>query len=312
MVGQPERALDPRIEAVRRFNRFYTRELGLLEKGLLRSPFSLTEVRVLYELAQRVRTTATHLRKELGLDAGYMSRILARFGQEGLVRKRPSTGDGRQVFLELSKRGQIAFRDLDARATEQIRTLLGALSPQNEQRLLKAMQTVASVLAAPTEPRVPYLLRSPEPGDMGWVVERHGILYAREYGWDQHFEALVATIVGDFVKHFDLTRERCWIAERDGERVGAVFLVKKSEEVAQLRLLLVEPSARGLGIGGRLVDECSRFARQAGYRKITLWTNSVLEAARRIYERAGYRLIHEEPHHSFGHDLVGQTWELEL
>ena len=312
MARLSERELDPRIDAVRRFNRIYTQELGLLQKGLLSSSFSLTEVRVLYELAHRVRTTAADLRKSLGLDAGYVSRILGRFQRTGLIRKLSSSNDGRQVLVELSRKGRSAFQELDTRATDQIRTMVESLSPENQLRLLEAMRALEAILAPRTDARVPYLLRFPEPGDMGWVVRRHGILYAHEYGWDQQFEGLVAGIVSDFVKQFDPQRERCWIAEKDGEPVGAVFLVKKDEEIAQLRLLLVEPSARGLGIGGRLVDECSRFARQAGYRKITLWTNSVLVAARRIYERAGYRLVEEKPHHSFAHDLIGQTWELEL
>jgi DNA-binding MarR family transcriptional regulator/N-acetylglutamate synthase-like GNAT family acetyltransferase len=303
---------DRRIDAVRRFNRLYTRQLGLLEKGLLRSPFSLTEVRVLYELAHGEKTTATALGKALGLDAGYLSRILAGFERRGLLRKQVSPADGRQALLVLSKKGRTVFAGLDERANEQIRTMLDALSLEDQGRLLDAMRTCEEILAPRDEARVPYVLRPHQPGDMGWVVHRHGILYAREYGWNEGFEALIANIVGAFIEKFDPRRERCWIAERDGVPVGSVFLVKKSKTIAQLRLLLVEPSARGLGIGARLVDECSRFARQAGYKKIILWTNSVLVGARRIYERAGYTLVREEPHHSFGHDLIGQTWELDL
>src|SRR6266581_2359510 len=270
--------LEQRVAVVRRFNRFYTKQIGLLDEGFLHSPFSLTAARVLYELAQRDETTATELRRELGLDAGYLSRILRGFVQRRLIDRKPAARDARQSLV----------------------------------RLVAAMEAIAALLGAGPEGRVPYLLRPHRPGDMGWVVQRHGELYAQEYGWDEQFEALVAEIVAKFIKQYDRKRERCWIAERGGENVGSVFLVKESDSVARLRLLLVEPRARGLGIGHRLVDECSGFARQAGYRKMTLWTNSVLDAARHIYERAGFQLVHEEPHHSFGHDLIGQTWDLEL
>jgi DNA-binding MarR family transcriptional regulator/N-acetylglutamate synthase-like GNAT family acetyltransferase len=299
------------VEEIRRFNRFYTRQLGLLDAGLLQSRYSLTEVRVLYELAQRDDLTASDLGRSLGLDAGYLSRMLAAFQRGGLIRKREAADDGRRALLMLTKQGRAVFTDLDARASQEVRALLGTLSADDERRLVSAMHAIEDVLA-PRAERVPYILRAPGPGDMGWVVSSHGILYDREYGWNEEFEALVATIVGDYVKHHDAKRERCWIAERHGQPVGSVFLVKKSEQVAQLRLLLVEPSARGLGIGARLVDECARFARQAGYRKIVLWTNSVLVAARRIYQRAGYRLVEENAHESFGKKLVGQTWQLEL
>lgn len=308
----PEQNTDPRVGAVRRFNRRYTKQLGLLEKGLLRSPFSLTEVRVLYELTYGDKTTATELGKSLGLDAGYLSRILAGFQRRRLIRKQASPADGRQALLALTKKGRTVYAGLDERANEQIRTMLDALSPADQGRLLDAMQTVEEILGPRAEARVPYVLRPPQPGDLGWVVHRHGVLYAQEYGWNERFEGLAAGIVSAFVENFDPQRERCWIAERDGAPVGSVFLVKKSKTVAQLRMLLVEPSARGLGIGARLVDECTRFARQAGYKKIVLWTNSVLASARRIYEHAGYTLAGEEHHDSFGHGLIGQTWELVL
>ncbi len=304
----------PQIEAVRRFNRFYTRQIGVLQEGLLRSPFSLSEARVLYELAHHEQTTATHLGQELGLDAGYLSRILRSFHERGLVEKQPSEGDRRQHLLALTEQGQAAFAGLDAASRGETGAMLRGLSDADQSRLVHAMQAIEGLLGAEPEHRVPYLLRPHQSGDVGWVVQRHGVLYRQEYGWDETFEALVAEIVADFIRAFDPKRERCWIAEREGENVGSVFLVRHPERegVAKLRLLLVEPKARGLGIGRRLVAECTRFAREAGYHTITLWTNSVLHAARRIYEREGYRLLREEPHHSFGHDLVGQTWELAL
>ena len=284
----------------------------MLREGYLESPFSLTEVRVLYELAHREETTAGEIGEELGLDAGYLSRVLRRFEKAGLIRKRPSEADGRRRLLRLTERGQEAFDPLDARSRNDIGAMLGGMPVEGQERLVGAMQTIEGLLGARSEPRVPYLLRPHWPGDMGWVVHRHGVLYAREYGWDERFEALVAEIVAKFIQQYDPKLERCWIAEREGGIVGCVFLVRESEEIAKLRLLLVEPKVRGLGIGSRLVEECVRFARQAGYRKITLWTNDVLYAARRIYEGMGFRLVHEEAHHSFGRDLVGQTWELML
>jgi DNA-binding MarR family transcriptional regulator/GNAT superfamily N-acetyltransferase len=307
-----ETDFDQRVETVRRFNRFYTRQIGVLSEGYLQSPFSLTEVRVLYELAHRNKPTASELGRELGLDAGYLSRILRGFHKRGWIDKEPSETDGRQSLLRLTKRGQDVFAPLHLRAHKQIGTMLSALSPNEQSRLIEAMQTIEQLLGVPSKEKTPYLLRPPHAGDLGWIVHRHGVLYAREYGWDEQFEALVATIVAKFIQQYDAKRERCWIAEKDGGIVGSVFLVKQSKTVARLRLLLVEPKARGLGIGGRLVSECVRFARHVGYRKITLWTNDVLRAARRLYEEAGFRLVHEEPHHSFGHDLVGETWELTL
>ncbi|MDQ4003038.1 MAG: helix-turn-helix domain-containing GNAT family N-acetyltransferase [Actinomycetota bacterium] len=307
-----ESDFDRRVGAVRRFNRFWTRQIGVLQDGYLESPFSLTEVRVLYEFAHRVETTASELSKELGLDAGYLSRILRGFEERGLIGKKSSEADGRRSILWLTEQGREAFAPLDTRSHEVVGAMLGGLSPAEQGRLVEAMHTIEGLLGDQPERKVPYLLRPHQPGDMGWIVHRHGVLYAREYGWDERFEALVAEIVAEFIQQYDPKRERSWIAERNGEIVGSVFLVKQSEEVAKLRLLLVEPSARGLGIGRRLVQECVRFAKLTGYGKITLWTNDVLRAARRIYEEAGFRLVYEEPHHSFGHDLVGQTWELEL
>ena len=308
MAAQAARGVD----AVRRFNRFYTRQIGVLEEGLLSSPFSLPEARVLYELAHRDQPTATELCKELRLDAGYLSRILRGFARRGLLTRRPSHSDARRSLLALTPDGRSAFVLLDQAARDQIGAMLEPLSDSGRGRLLQAMRTIETLLGAAPEPGAPYLLRTHQPGDLGWIVHRHGVLYAEEYGFDEQFEALVAEIVAQFARHHDPRRERCWIAERDGAPVGSVMLVRQSEEVAKLRLLLVEPAARGLGIGARLVQECERFARRAGYRTITLWTNSVLHAARRIYEHAGYRLVREEAHHSFGRDLIGETWELTL
>jgi DNA-binding MarR family transcriptional regulator/GNAT superfamily N-acetyltransferase len=304
--------LEQRIAAVRRFNRFYTRQIGLLGAGYLDSPFSLTQVRVLYELAHRERPTAAELSKDLGLDPGYLSRILNGFGKSGLIERERSRTDGRQSHLSLTEKGQAAFASLNARSHQEIGLMLGELGTGEQDRLVGAMHTVEGLLGAEPEHKGPYLLRPHQPGDMGWIVHRHGVLYAREYGWDEEFEALVASIVARFIKNFDPKREHCWIAEKDGEIVGSVFVVQRRKTVAQLRLLLVEPKARGLGIGSRLVEECIRFARERGYRKLMLWTNDVLVAARGIYERAGFQLVKEDAHHSFGHDLVGQNWELRL
>lgn len=310
----PATDLAPQIEAVRRFNRFYTQQIGVLREGLLRSPFSLTEARVIYEIAHHEQTTATHLSGELGLDAGYLSRILRGFEKRGLIEKRPSEADARRNLVSLTDDGARAFSELNAASRSEIEAMLGGLTGGERDRLLGAMEAIEGLLTAPPEHRVPYIIRPHQPGDMGWVVQRHGVLYNREYGWDETFEALVAEIVARFVREYDPKRERCWIAEREGRNVGSVFLVRhpEREDVARLRLLLVEPEARGLGIGTRLVSECGRLARQVGYRRITLWTNSVLDDARRIYEQAGYVLVGEEAHYSFGHDLVGQNWEMEL
>jgi DNA-binding MarR family transcriptional regulator/GNAT superfamily N-acetyltransferase len=307
-----ENDLYQRVEAVRRFNRFYTQQIGVLHEGLLKSPFSLTEARLIYELAHHEKTTATDLGNELGLDAGYLSRLLRSFQKRDLINKQASQTDGRQNLLALTEKGQEAFAALNARSHNEVGAMLSKLSPLDQNRLVKAMHTLEGLLGAQPEHKVSYLLRPHHPGDMGWVVNRHGILYAEEYGWDEQFEALVADIVAKFIQHYNPKVERCWMAEVDGEIVGSVFLVKQSKTVAKLRLLLIEPKARGMGIGTRLVGECVRFALRVGYRKIILWTNNVLPAARHIYEKAGFRLVHEKPHHSFGHDLIGETWELSL
>jgi DNA-binding MarR family transcriptional regulator/predicted GNAT family acetyltransferase len=309
-MGETGRATQ--VDAVRRFNRFYTRRIGVLQEGLLQSPFSLAEARVLYELAHREAPAAAELGRDLGLDAGYLSRILRGLRRRGLVDRRSSAADGRRRLLGLTRRGRTAFADLDQRSRRQVGAMLDALPAAGPGRLIESMGAIERLLGGTARPAAPYVLRPPRPGDMGWVVHRHGVLYAEEYGWDERFEALVAEIVARFVERFDAKRERCWMAEADGEVVGSVFLVKQSRTVARLRLMLVEPRARGMGIGTRLVGECVRFARQAGYRKITLWTNSVLHAARRIYEQAGFRLVREQPHRTFGENLIGQTWELVL
>jgi DNA-binding MarR family transcriptional regulator/GNAT superfamily N-acetyltransferase len=304
--------LEARVDAVRRFNRLYTRRIGVLREGLLHSRYSLTEARVLFELANREEPTATDLSRELGLDPGYLSRTLARLEEQGLVARVRSERDGRRRLLSLTPDGEEAFSLLDSRSREEVAEMLGGLSEGDQRRLLEAMRTVESIFEDGLKFSEPFVLRAHEPGDMGWVVHRHGVLYAREYGWDESFEALVARIVADFIDGYDPAKERCWMADMGGERVGCVFLVKASDVVAKLRLLLVEPEARGLGLGNRLVEECIRFARNRGYEKLTLWTNSVLDAALRIYEEHGFVLVDEEEHHSFGHDLVGQTWELAL
>jgi DNA-binding MarR family transcriptional regulator/GNAT superfamily N-acetyltransferase len=308
----PSEKSEERIGAVRHFNRFFTRQIGVLREGLLHSPYSLTEARILFELAHRDHVTASDLCRELGLDAGYLSRIVVRLEQQGLIEKVRSENDGRQRLLSLTSEGVNAFALLDQRSRDEVTEMLNDLSEEDQQRLLKAMQTIESVLTKGLKFSEPFFLRSHEPGDMGWVTYRHGVLYAQEYGWDEHFEALVAQIVAEFINNYNFERERCWIAEMDGEIVGSVFVVQSSETIAKLRLLLVEPKARGLGLGTRLVEECIRFARRRGYQKIVLWTNSVLVEARHIYEKTGFKLVAQEAHRSFGHDLIGETWELPL
>jgi DNA-binding MarR family transcriptional regulator len=313
MATSPQTGVEQNIHAVRRFNRFYTRQIGVLREGLLKSPFSLTELRVLYEIAHREQPTATNLCQQLGLDPGYLSRILRGLGKRGLVRKSASHTDGRQSLLGLTTHGRMTFATLDARQSEEVAIMLRQVPASRQARLVGAMRVIETVLGADPEPKTPYILRPHQPGDLGWMVHRHAVLYAQEYGYDEQFEALVAEIVAKFIQHFDPKRERCWIAEKDGEIVGSVFLVKKSKTVAKLRLLLVEPSARGLGIGKRLVDECLRFARQVGYKKMVLWTQSELPAARHIYQEAGFRLVQQKKHRSWGRDdLVAQIWELKL
>jgi len=309
--------LETRVDAVRRFNRFFTRRIGVLREGLLHSPYSLAEARILFEIAHRdLALTASDLSRELGLDPGYLSRMLARLEQQGLIDKLRSETDARRRLLSLTPEGKEAFSLLDARSREEVAEMLGDLSQGDQQHLLEAMRTIEGVVGRDSARGFkfsePFFLRQHEPGDMGWVVHRHGVLYAKEYGWDERFEALVAQIVADFINDYDPAKERCWIAEMGGEIVGCVFVMRASDTVAKLRLLLVEPEARGLGLGGHLVEECIRFARSRGYEKLTLWTNSVLGAARRIYEEHGFELVKEEEHHSFGKDLVGQNWELTL
>ncbi|TGV09849.1 MarR family transcriptional regulator [Mesorhizobium sp. M8A.F.Ca.ET.173.01.1.1] len=301
-----------RIDAVRAFNRFYTRQIGVLDEGWLKSTFSLTEARVLYELAHRDGLVASDLVRDLGLDPGYVSRLLKKFEERGLVEREATEADARRASIALTPAGREAFAPLNQDSHDQVRALLDRLAPVDQDRLVKAMRIVQYLLGDRPEPRVPYILRPLEVGDIGWVTRRQGMLYAQDYGWDETYEALVAEILGEFVKKFDPKWERGWIAEREGEVVGSVFVVRKSDQVAKLRLLYVEPSARGLGIGKRLVAECIGFARARGYKTLTLWTNDILTAARHIYQAAGFKLTEEEPHHSFGKDLVGQNWDLEL
>ena len=300
------------VEDVRGFNRFYTRVLGLLRPDLAGSAFGLTEARVLFELAHRDDVAVSELRRDLGIDAGYLSRIVSGFSTSGFVAREKSTADGRRQVVRLTDDGRRAFAELDQLQADAIATMLAPLDEGQRAELVTSMGRIRRTLG--DEPRWRGLvLRPPAPGDLGWVVERHGYRYAAEYGWDTTFEALVARIVADFAERDDNKREAAWIAELDGERVGCVFCTAAdTKDTAQLRLLIVAPSARGAGVGTRLVDECLRFARRAGYRRITLWTNDVLVAARRIYERAGFRCDRREPHHSFGHDLVGEYWSRDL
>jgi DNA-binding MarR family transcriptional regulator/GNAT superfamily N-acetyltransferase len=303
---------DGRVSAVREFNRFYTRRIGVLREGLLESPFSLAESRVLFELAHREQPAAARLAKELGLDAGYLSRILSKFKKLGLVSSKAAEQDGRQTLLWLTKKGHGAFAVLNTRSQKEVSAMLAAMPETSQVRLVEAMETIRRVAGGSDDRQTPYMLRPPAPGDLGEVVRLHGLLYSQEYGWDQRFEGLVAAIIARFVEHYDAKRERCWIAERGGKVVGSVFLVKQTETVAKLRMLLVTPEARGLGLGARLVNECIGFARLARYRKITLWTNNVLTAARHIYRKTGFRLIKQEPNRDFGEGLVSETWELKL
>ena len=311
---------DSRTAAIRRFNRFYTRRIGVLHEKLADTRFSLTESRLLWELAHRGRTTAAELARDLDLDPGYLSRLLRALKDRKLITSERSPSDARHLHLGLSAAGRRAFAPLDRQSEADAAALLALLPDGEQRRLVDATAAIESLLGKRPRDAAPWLLRSPHPGDIGWVIERHGRLYADEYGWDTRFEALVARIGADFIERFDAGREACWIAERDGINVGSVFLVQARDDAtgavvdgsAQLRMLLVEPAARGLGIGERLVTECEHFARQVGYRKIMLWTNANLTAARNIYRKAGYRLVHTEAHHSFGHDLVGETWEMSL
>jgi DNA-binding MarR family transcriptional regulator/GNAT superfamily N-acetyltransferase len=306
--------LDARVDAIRRFNRLYTQRIGVLHEDYLHSPLTLAQGRVLYEAHRDPPPAAAELARDLDLDPAYLSRMLKGFERSGLVRRRAAPGDARKSLVALSAKGRRLLDMLQNRSRRQVADLLAPLSVAAQRDLMAAIATIERVLDGQTPtPKAPYVVRPHRPGDMGWVVAQHGKAYADEYGWDMTFEALVAGVVQHFIEHFDPARERCWIAERDGQPVGSVFLVRKSATVAKLRLLIVDPSARGLGIGTRLVDECTRFARQVGYRKITLWTNSILDAARHTYEKAGYTMVHRgAPEQRFGKSLVFETWELVL
>jgi DNA-binding MarR family transcriptional regulator/GNAT superfamily N-acetyltransferase len=306
-------SLSRQTEAVRNFNRFYTRQIGLLDEGLLASPFTLTQARVLFELGTRKSVTASEIGELLGLDAGYLSRMVQGFMTQGLLTRQPSKEDGRQWLLSLTNEGRKAFRELDRMSHRLTESHLSRLSEPGRQRLLASMQEVQRLLSS-TNDSNKAVVRPHRIGDIGWAIERHGQLYADEFGWNGEFEALVATLFAQFASKHDPAKERMWVAEVDGERVGCVFVVRNADDptAAQLRCLLVDPKARGLGIGKRLVDKCIRFAREAGYSKMLLWTNDILVSARRIYQAAGFSLVSEEPHHSFGHDLVGQMWERPL
>ncbi len=299
--------------AVRAFNRFYTKQIGILHRSYLDSSYSLTEGRVLYELAHRHHPTAAVIAKDLDLDPGYLSRMLAKFEKLHLIERTRENHDGRHSLLSLTRRGRAAFKTLDRGAERDVRAMLDKLAPAERASLVTAMQTIERLLAGRSHAAsTPYLIRTHQPGDMGWVIHRHGALYAKEYGWDERFEAEVAEIAARFIHRFDPKRERCWIAEQDGAVIGSIFLVRKTNRIGQLRLFLVEPEARGLGVGNRLVTECIRFARQAGYSRITLWTQSILYAARHIYAKHGFHRIHQERHASFGIPLISETWERKL
>jgi DNA-binding MarR family transcriptional regulator/predicted GNAT family N-acyltransferase len=304
--------LDSQIAAVRRFSRFYTRKLGIIEPKLLDSPWTLQEARIIYEIAERQTCTATDLVHALGLDAGYLSRTLQALQRRQIVARKPSKTDRRAAELTLTAKGGAAFAELDGRSRSEVAGLLGKLEIADRAGVVHAMRAIEQALEPQAAQPAAFLLRSHRPGDIGWIVSRHGALYAEEYGWDISFEALAAEIAAQFIRSYDASREHCWIAEIGGEPVGSVFLVKASDDVAKLRLLLAERKARGLGVGRALTEQCIRFAKAAGYTSITLWTQSILVAARGIYQRAGFRRVKEEKHHSFGVDLVGETWELKL
>lgn len=304
--------LSASVEDVRRFNRFYTKRIGLLEQGLLKTRFPLTQARIIFELAQHEQSTAKELIGELGLDPGYLSRILTTFEKDGLIRKMQSRSDSRLRFLKLTARGRKSFTTLNNRSGREVKGLLEGLSGEDRQRLTHAMHTIEDVLGSEPKPALSYLLRNHRPGDIGWMIHRHGVLYAEEYGFDETFEALAAEILARFIQSHDPKRERIWIAESNGEWIGSVMIVDGGHQVAKLRLLLVEPKARGRGIGRQLVNECLDFSKRNGYRKITLWTQSVLKEARQLYSNFGFKVIKQEPHKSFGHSLIAETWELEL
>jgi DNA-binding MarR family transcriptional regulator/GNAT superfamily N-acetyltransferase len=303
---------DDQITAVRAFNRFYTRKLGVLDQQLLKSPFSLSEARVLYELANREDLAAKAIGVELGLDPGYLSRIIQNFDENGLITRKPLPADRRQYRLSLTAKGRQAFAKVDRSSHDEVAAMLATMPRGDGKRLVEAMAVIERLLGSSRASPPPAILRGPRPGDMGWVVQSHGSLYASEYGFDSSFEGLVAEIAAKYLASFDASRERCWIADIDGAQVGSVFLVRHTDDVAKLRLLLVDPAGRGQGLGQRLVAECIAFAWACGYRKITLWTQSILVAARRIYRDAGFVLVATEPHRSFGQSLIGETWELKL
>lgn len=307
-----EQVADDHIAAVRAFNRFYTRKLGVLDQHLGKTPFSLSEARVLYELAHRDELAAKEIGNELGLDPGYLSRIVQSFDEKGLITRRPLPADRRQYQLSLTAKGRQTFAKLNLSSQNEVAAMLAQLSPGDATRLTQAMATIESVLEPRRTQAAAFMLRSHRVGDMGWVISRQGAAYAADYNWDISYEALVAEICAQFIKTYDAAREHCWIAEIGGEPVGSIFLVKATDEIAKLRLLQVEKKARGLGVGRALVEQCIQGARERGYRKMTLWTQSILVAARGIYQSAGFRLVKEEKHHSFGADLVGETWERDL
>jgi DNA-binding MarR family transcriptional regulator/GNAT superfamily N-acetyltransferase len=311
-MTMPSTVSDERVQAVRQFSRFYTKRIGVLHERLLGSEYSLTEVRVLFELAHRERCTASEICDELGLDPGYLSRILRHFANQKLIVRERSRDDARHYGVQLTPKGRALFASLDQQSSAHVAEILGNLPEPRQQELINALNEAQKALTGDSQVPPQLVLRTHRPGDMGWVVHRHGVLYAQEYSWDDTFEALVAEIAAQFVKNFDSKRERCWIAELDGEPVGSVFLVRHTDQIAKLRLLLVEPAARGHGIGRRLVGECVQFARDCGYSKIVLWTQSILTAARKIYEHADFRLVKSEPNRAFGAELVSETWELDL
>ncbi|MHA2003411.1 MAG: bifunctional helix-turn-helix transcriptional regulator/GNAT family N-acetyltransferase [Candidatus Thorarchaeota archaeon] len=304
--------LEENIQDIRQFNRFYTKRIGLLNRGLLRTKFSLSQARVIFELSQQEQITSSEIVKRLGIDPSYLSRILSAYERENLIVKEKSEIDNRQWMIRLTDKGKDAFRELDDRASEEIREMLQSMSSEDQDRFLKAITTIGNVLSAKSSPALSYLIRPHRAGDIGWIVHRHGVIYSEEYGWDETFEALTAEILAKFIQSHDLKRERIWIAEQDGENVGSVMIVDAGDQVAQLRLLLVEPKARGKGIGRKLIEECIDFSRRNGYKKIKLWTQSNLLAARHLYIDYGFELVGDESHKSFGHELTAEFWELQM
>jgi len=307
-----ENKLHEGVAVFRRFNRFYTKQIGLLTQGFLKTRFPLTQARILYELAQHEQSTPSDIISEINIDPGYLSRILSNFEKKGLLRKVRSKSDSRQRILKLTAQGKKSFAVLNERSSKEAEALLLSLSEEDLNRLLHAMQTIENILGTKPKPLTSYLLRPHEPGDIGWITHRHGVVYSEEYGFDETFEALVAEILVKFIRKHDPKREYIWIAEQDGERIGSVMIVDAGDQVAQLRLLLVEPKARGKGIGKRLINECINFSRRNRYRKIKLWTQSNLLEARHLYAKAGFELVEESPHKSFGHYLIAEFWELQL